>query len=104
MSSPFPGMNPYLEQDDIWHDFHKHCVACLAAALVKLLSGRYVVRLTDNVYVHDIPTDSGTVATVSYPVDVEHLSSIEIQDRGGRQRITVIELLGPPNKETGRNR
>ena len=23
MPSPFPGMNPYLEQDDVWHDFHK---------------------------------------------------------------------------------
>ena len=21
MPSPFPGMNPYLEQDDVWHDF-----------------------------------------------------------------------------------
>jgi len=21
MPSPFPGMNPYLEQDDAWHDF-----------------------------------------------------------------------------------
>jgi hypothetical protein len=23
MPSPFPGMNPYLETDDAWHDFHE---------------------------------------------------------------------------------
>jgi hypothetical protein len=22
MPSPFPGMNPWLEQDDVWEDFH----------------------------------------------------------------------------------
>ena len=23
MPSPFPGMNPYLEQEDAWRDFHE---------------------------------------------------------------------------------
>jgi Protein of unknown function (DUF4058) len=23
MPSPFPGMNPYLEQEDHWQDFHR---------------------------------------------------------------------------------
>jgi hypothetical protein len=23
MPSPFPGMNPYLEQADVWDDFHQ---------------------------------------------------------------------------------
>jgi hypothetical protein len=27
MPSPFPGMNPYLEQDDVWHDFQKRFIA-----------------------------------------------------------------------------
>ena len=27
MPSPFPGMNPYLEQDDAWHDFHERFIA-----------------------------------------------------------------------------
>ena len=22
MPSPFPGMNPYLEHEDAWHNFH----------------------------------------------------------------------------------
>ncbi len=26
MPSPFPGMNPYLEQDDAWHDFHRWAI------------------------------------------------------------------------------
>lgn len=30
MPSPFPGMNPYLEQEDVWHDFHKRFLPAAA--------------------------------------------------------------------------
>ena len=30
MPSPFPGLNPYLEQEAVWHDFHERF--CPAAA------------------------------------------------------------------------
>jgi hypothetical protein len=33
MPSPFPGMNPYLEQYDAWHDFHERFIP-LAAELL----------------------------------------------------------------------
>ena len=33
MPSPFPGMNSYLEQEDVWRDFHKRFIACMATLL-----------------------------------------------------------------------
>ena len=31
--SPFPGMNPYLEQADVWHDFHESLIPMLRSLL-----------------------------------------------------------------------
>ncbi len=37
MPSPFPGMNPYLEQDDVWTDFHQSFIPLVR----ELLSPRF---------------------------------------------------------------
>jgi hypothetical protein len=31
MPSPFPGMDPFLEQQVIWHDFHERFLPAAAA-------------------------------------------------------------------------
>ena len=31
MLSPFPGMNPYPEQEDAWNDFHEPFIPAAAA-------------------------------------------------------------------------
>jgi uncharacterized protein DUF4058 len=33
MPSPFPGMNPYLEQEDVWSDFHNRFIPAAADAI-----------------------------------------------------------------------
>ena len=43
MPSPFPGMNPYLEQDDAWRDFQKRFIPALGEALSPQLSPKYIV-------------------------------------------------------------
>ena len=45
MPSPFPGMNPYLEQDDAWHSFHERFCTRLADELVSATGPRYMVKL-----------------------------------------------------------
>jgi hypothetical protein len=55
MASPFPGMNPYLEQEDVWHDFHQKFIPALAAALVPQLRPAYIVKVDTHVYVHEPP-------------------------------------------------
>lgn len=93
MSSPFPGMNPYLEQDDAWHDFHKRFIPLAAVLLGEQLLPLYLVRIEAHVFDHKLPD-----------VDEEHLSFLAIRDRKDRQLVTVVELLSPANKQAGTNR
>jgi Protein of unknown function (DUF4058) len=91
MPSPLPGMNPYLEQEVLWHDFHERFLPAAAAYLTAQLLPRYIVLIAP--------------AQVLLPeFDVEGESFLEIRDRQGRQLVTVVELLSPTNKRAGSHR
>jgi hypothetical protein len=40
MLSPFPGMNPYLEQPSFWSSFHNRFMVAIANAIEPQLSDR----------------------------------------------------------------
>jgi hypothetical protein len=54
MPSPFPGMNPYLEQDDVWHDFHERFIPLVATLLGGQLRPRYIVKIDEHIFVHEL--------------------------------------------------
>ena len=58
MPSPFPGMNSYLEQKDIWHDFHKRFIPCMATLLGGQLRPRYIVKIAEHIFVHELPAEA----------------------------------------------
>jgi hypothetical protein len=132
MPSPFPGMNPYLEQEDVWHDFHERLVTIAAEMLETQVGPDYIVKIDAHIYVHELPPGERTLlgganVSVSGPsrgqarkapaalleapltlrlpaVDVESLSFIEIRDRRGRELVAVVEVLSPTNKRPGPHR
>lgn len=133
MPSPFPGMNPYLEQDDAWEDFHHEFISCARAMLANQTGENYIVKVETRLYVHELSaeerryrgradvgisltgtgagTSSVSVATQSAPieltapaVDVEKYSFLEIRERRNRRVVTAIELLSPTNKTPGPDR
>jgi hypothetical protein len=133
MPSPFPGMDPYLEQEVIWHDFHERFLPAAAAQISAQVLPRYIVLIDENVYLHDVDIEVGrptgrpdlTVAGLPEPgaslavgtrvleapahvrvpeLDQERESFLKICDRVSRQVIAVIELLSPTNKRRGENR
>src|SRR6266481_2634976 len=55
MPSPFPGMNPYLEQEDAWHDFHERFIPAAAEEIGRQVRPAYIVKIDQNVYVHELP-------------------------------------------------
>lgn len=55
MSSPFPGMDPYLENPVFWPGFHNWLIAALADALSADLPSQYFVALEERVYVAFAP-------------------------------------------------
>ncbi|QEH35351.1 hypothetical protein OJF2_39020 [Aquisphaera giovannonii] len=131
MPSPFPGMNPYLEQDDLWHDFHLAFLPAMRERLVRQVAPRYIVLLHEHLYVRDLPdeprrllgradvslaeapgAEGGAAAgAVAAPArvellaeDVERSPFLEIRDRRSRDLIAVVELLSPSNKRPGPDR
>ncbi len=45
MPSPFPGMNPYLEQEDVWHDFHRLFLPAAAEVIGAQVQPDYIVKI-----------------------------------------------------------
>jgi hypothetical protein len=102
-------MNPYLEQEVVWHDFHERFLPAAATSLVHQIRPRYIVLIDENIYLHDIPTAERrpleAPAHVLLPEeDVESLSYLKILDRVSRELITVVELLSPTNNRPGDHR
>lgn len=132
MPSPFPGMNPYLEQPDTWEDFHQSLMTEMRNQIVASVGAGYVVKLEAHIYLHELsaeerrfagkadigvsdqgrPSSAGSgSAIMEAPVHVhlpvveqERSSYIEIRDREARTLITVIEMLSPTNKFSGPDR
>ena len=57
--NPFPGMNPYLEDPELWHGVHTAIIAGLQRWLALRLRPEYIVRVEDRVYVSEEPDGGG---------------------------------------------
>jgi hypothetical protein len=126
--SPFPGMNPFIEQSDLWPDFHTKFLAAINERLVPQVRPRYFVLLEQHVYVHEQPPDHpepegradlsvahgeqdverrtrADVLDIEAPAEVEltfqeteRVPYLEVRDRKNRELVTMLELLSPTNK------
>ena len=54
MPSPFPGIDPYLEAQGYWGDFHPRFVTYLCDALNDILPKSYVAQLGEQVRLVDL--------------------------------------------------
>ena len=50
MPSPFPGMDPFLENEKLWPAFQHQLVACLYQVLLPGLVDRYRARIHQRTY------------------------------------------------------
>lgn len=133
MPSPFPGMNPYLEQPSVWHDFHQAYITAIRNSLTPQIVPDYIAKIEDHIYIHELSADeraflgrsdvsvlsSGRSAAVAASarsvvapafglitpgVDTVRESFIELRDRDTSEVVAVIELLSPTNKNPGSDR
>ncbi|MFY8200347.1 MAG: DUF4058 family protein [Pirellula staleyi] len=122
MPSPFPGMNPYLEQPSVWEDFHSRFMTYAGESLATQVRPNFLVKLEERVFIHEpsfeaSPAHESSVATfdpalnqvksilATIPdVEIERHAVIEIRDRLDRQLVTMIEVLSPSNKRYGPDR
>jgi hypothetical protein len=127
MSSPFPGMDPYLE-GYLWPDFHHDFASHIRRALAPLLQPRYVARIAVSIVLDTLPdseigiiypdvevltnklkepapsfTTAGELpltAPLTIPITEfeAKVASVEVHDTADNELVTSIEILSPINK------
>lgn len=98
MPSPFPGMDPYLEDPQRWPVFHHQFVAGLYQVLLPGLVDRYRARVCTRSYAVELPLFT-SVLRESH--DEEY---IELRDRGDGRLITQIDVVSLANRTTTHGR
>jgi hypothetical protein len=125
-------MDPYIESQGLWPDFHVKFINYLQETLADLLPDAYEVRIDERVNFIQVQdestqrirpdvsvakvdsreatspatTSTATLEPVTLPETIEEevrQAYIEILNRGDRSLVTILEVLSPANKtEPGR--
>lgn len=131
MPSPFPGMDPYLENPALFPGLHNRLISLLSESLQALLPPPYFAEIGERVWVEvsqrfiepdtsvmhgvrapGVAGDGGATATaaargrsvvVTVPHDERREPFVEIRAvrDEGERLVTAIELLSPSNKTPG---
>ena len=119
MAGPFPGMDPYLESQGPWPDFHNRLIAEICNELGTSLPGSYIARVDERIEVAtsglepprafrpDVAVGrfeggatSPGVALASAPAATLAPRLVEILDRDPEElRITWVEIRALPDWE-----
>ena len=92
MGSPFPGMDPYLEDEKLWPEFHHQFITCLYQILLPGLVDRYRSRVGQRHYV----TEQALFTSILR--EEHHEEYIEIRQRNDSRLVTLVEAVTPTNK------
>lgn len=127
MPSPFPGMDPYLEDPALWQDVHQGLITYIRDELQPDIRPRYHARIGERLYVvqtgRNIYPDVTVVqrpprelrdgvamlapdapVRVKLPPDEVRQIYVEIVDLArGDEVVTMIEVLSPLNKTPGKD-
>lgn len=98
MPSPFPGMDPYLEDESIWPTFQHQLVASLYQILLPGLVDRYRARIQTRSYVTEEPLFTSIIR------QERHEEFIEIRQRTDGRLITLVDIASPINKTLSQGR
>jgi Protein of unknown function (DUF4058) len=92
MSSPFPGVDPYLEGQQFWEDFHPSFLTYLRDLLNDVLPGRYVAQLGERFRLVEL--SAGKSRSVRSDVAV-----VEPAGRGARTAVQALRGGGSTTLE-----
>lgn len=89
MESPFPGMDPYLEEPSGWASMHHWLISVIGEMLIAHVAPNYSVKTEERVYISndDDPEVRDRFLTV--------------YDRRSRELVTTLEVVSPWNKAGG---
>ena len=134
MRSPLPGMNPYLEDPELWPEVHSRLIVAIADVIAPHVRPKYRVAIEKRVYqvtdensvlvgIPDVSVgrsltkteaEISSVAVASPPVkpitvnvpmpEEVREGYLEVREVGTGEVITVIEVLSPKNKRSPEGR
>lgn len=132
MPSPFPGIDPYLENSEFWSAVHNRLIVAIADDLVENLSEKYRVEIEKRTYfssddesvlvgISDVAVVTGrneaiksATSTLTLPVQPEKVTVpvaeevneryLEIREVATGVVVTTVEILSPKNKRSGEGR
>ncbi|MBD0385624.1 MAG: DUF4058 family protein [Nostoc sp. C3-bin3] len=133
MNSPFPGMNPYLENPVFWSELHHRLITAIADTIEENIPPQYRVAIEQRTYLSDdsdsvlvgisdvsifsqhkspqqyssttTQTETSGGITVMIPLP-EHITEnyLEIREVSTGFVVASIEVLSPKNKHPGEGR
>jgi len=83
---PVPGMNPYLEQDLVWQDFHQTAIPVIRAMLAEQVRPRYIVKVEVQLFIHELDAEQRRLLGVG---DVGLTLTPALTPTGGREPAAV---------------
>ena len=130
MPSPFPGMDPWLEDPAEWPSVHGRIIADLQSALNAVVRPKYRAVIEKRVYISDDPDRDRPVRVPDVQVQLDRPAGtvqvsgldltqpntlvllrrprlrewrIKVIEAGTKAVVTVIELVSPTNKRSESN-
>ena len=134
MPSPFPGMNPYLENPVLWSEVHNLLIVAIFDTLNPQLRPKYRAAIEQRVYqtsgedsllvgIPDVAVrrsqtalnwEEQNIAVAAPPLQAMKVtipmpetireSYLEVREVATREVVTVIEVISPKNKRSGEGR
>src|SRR5476651_1214947 len=90
--TPFPGMDPFLEQANLWPAFHRQFVAALYQHLLPGLVDRYRARIGGRKFTAEL------VLFTSIQREDHEEEYLEIRSRTDNRLITLIDMVSLANR------
>ena len=98
--NPFPGMNPYLESEGIWPDFHNELISQLRSALTAQLPDRYHVSLQQRTEVAPPLGPAPDLALIIPDALVTGEPTSPLFDAPSEATATATVVAAPPEEAT----
>lgn len=91
MPSPFPGMDPYLEEPGTWPNFHLDLIAEIKNVLNRRLRPKYYARSEERVYISDQDDPGRRVIAPDVRILFPKGNDAPLTDQGGTATLTEVE-------------
>ena len=98
MPSPFPGMNPYLEQPSVWEDFHSRFMTYAGESLATQVRPNFLVKLEERVFIHEPSSNErrkflGKPDIALFEASAAHESSVATFDPALNQVKSILATI-----------